>query len=149
MRRGRIDTARSSFSRITRRSCFGEPISRRRAEPCEARASLSRIARLRGIVGPRKAFPTGLLIASLRRSKNARTSCRHPQSSTLSYSRTCIVAPVITRTSAGLSPRVRGTRSGYELMGMGLEMLYRSSSAYLKDFEMLKWVLSMLGRFSS
>lgn len=39
--------------------------------------------------------------------------------------------------------------SGYELMSMGVEMLYRSPSAYSKDFEMLKWVLSMLGRFSA
>ena len=39
--------------------------------------------------------------------------------------------------------------SGYELMSMGVEMFYRSPSAYSKDFEMLKWVLSMLGRFSA
>lgn len=36
---------------------------------------------------------------------------------------------------------------GYELMSMGVEMLYRSPSAYLRDIEMLKWVLSMMGRF--
>lgn len=39
--------------------------------------------------------------------------------------------------------------SGYELMSMGVEMLYRLPTAYSKDFEMLKWVLSMLGRFSA
>ena len=38
---------------------------------------------------------------------------------------------------------------GYELMSMGIELLYRSPSAYLRDIEMLKWVLSMLGRFSA
>ena len=38
---------------------------------------------------------------------------------------------------------------GYELMSMGVELLYRSPSAYLRDIEMLKWVLSMLGRFSA
>ena len=36
---------------------------------------------------------------------------------------------------------------GYELMSMGVELLYRSPSAYLRDIEMLKWVLSMMGRF--
>lgn len=36
---------------------------------------------------------------------------------------------------------------GYELMSMGVETLYRSPSAYLRDIEMLKWVLSMMGRF--
>ncbi len=38
--------------------------------------------------------------------------------------------------------------TGYELMSMGVETLYRSPTAYSKDFEMLKWVLMMLGRFS-
>lgn len=36
---------------------------------------------------------------------------------------------------------------GYELMSMGVEMLYRSPSSYLKDPDMLKWVLTMIGRF--
>ena len=39
--------------------------------------------------------------------------------------------------------------SGYELMSMGLETLYRSPSAYFNDLDMLRWVLSMLGRFSA
>lgn len=36
---------------------------------------------------------------------------------------------------------------GYELMSMGVETLYRSPSSYLKDPDMLKWVLTMIGRF--
>ena len=36
---------------------------------------------------------------------------------------------------------------GYELMSMGVEALYRSPSSYLKDPDMLKWVLTMIGRF--
>ena len=36
---------------------------------------------------------------------------------------------------------------GYELMSVGVEMLYRSPSAFSRDAEMLKWVLSMMGRF--
>jgi hypothetical protein len=39
--------------------------------------------------------------------------------------------------------------SGYELMSMGLETLYRSPSAYFNDLDMLRWVLSMLGRFGT
>lgn len=35
----------------------------------------------------------------------------------------------------------------YELMSLGVEMLYRSPSAYMRDTDMLKWVLTMLGRF--
>ena len=34
----------------------------------------------------------------------------------------------------------------YELMSMGVETLYRSPSAYLKDPDMLKWVIKMLER---
>lgn len=36
---------------------------------------------------------------------------------------------------------------GYELMSMGVEMLYRSPSSYLKDPDMLIWALTMIGRF--
>lgn len=36
---------------------------------------------------------------------------------------------------------------GYELMSMGVETLYRSPSSYLKDPDMLKWVLTMIVRF--
>lgn len=36
---------------------------------------------------------------------------------------------------------------GYELMSLGVETLYRSPSSYLKDPDMLKWVLTMIGRF--
>ena len=39
--------------------------------------------------------------------------------------------------------------AAYELMSMGIETLYRSPSAYLKDPGMLKWVLKMMGRFGS
>lgn len=37
----------------------------------------------------------------------------------------------------------------YELMSMGVETLYRSPVAYSNDPNMLKWVLSMLGRFGA
>ena len=36
---------------------------------------------------------------------------------------------------------------GYELMSIGVETLYRSPGTFLADPGMLKWVLSMLGRF--
>ncbi len=39
--------------------------------------------------------------------------------------------------------------AAYELMSMGIETLYRSPSAYLKDPGMFKWVLQMMGRFGS
>lgn len=37
--------------------------------------------------------------------------------------------------------------TGYELMSVGLETLYRTPSAYLKDPDMLKWVFRTLRRF--
>ena len=36
---------------------------------------------------------------------------------------------------------------GYELMSVGVEMLYRSPSAYEKDPDMLKWVIKRLARY--
>lgn len=44
--------------------------------------------------------------------------------------------------------KIYPNQEGYELMSLGVETLYRSPSAYVKDFGMLKWVLFMMKRFS-
>ena len=90
---------------------------------------------------PSDGLLAGLPIASLRRSKNARTSCSNSKSSALSESRTRPAASVITRTSSGQSQHMRGTQHLEACGHLGLRTIpaYAGNTRVSRLLPGLRW----------